>query len=330
MARPKVFVTRMIPDKGLNMILEACDTTVWMEELPPKRDDLLRAAHGLDGLLCLLTDHIDGEVMDAGGASLKVISNHAVGVDNIDLPAAAQRGLPVGNTPGILTDTTADFAFGLILAAARRIVEGQRCIPAGGWKTWGPSFLLGVDVFRATLGIVGFGRIGKAMARRARGFEMRVIYSDQNTEDDPEAVELKAERVDLDDLLAQSDFVSIHTPLTPETRGLFNASAFEKMKPGAILINTARGPIVDQEALYNALSARRIAAAAIDVTDPEPLPTDHPLLTLENLIVTPHIASASIATREKMATMAAQNLLAGVNGERLPYCVNPEVYNRPG
>lgn len=330
MARPKVFITRIIPNKGLHMVLESCDATVWMEELPPSRDELLHAVRGIDGLLCLLTDRIDGEVMDAAGPSLKVISNHAVGIDNIDLPAAVQRQLPVGNTPGILTDTTADFAFGLLLTAARRIVEGQRCIPAGGWKTWGPSFLLGMDVYRATLGIVGFGRIGKAMARRARGFDMRVIYADLTARDDPEAAELGAERVDLDTLLAQADFVSIHTPLTAQTRGLFNQAAFEKMKPEAILINTARGPIVDQDALFDALTKRRITAAAIDVTDPEPLPADHPLLTLDNLIVTPHIASASIATREKMATMAAENLLAGVQGKRLPYCVNSEVYHNPG
>jgi glyoxylate reductase len=323
MPKPRVFVTRIIPDKGLDLVLEHCEATVWPEELPPDRQALLAGVRGMDGLLCLLTDRIDGAVMDAAGPNLKVISNHAVGVDNIDLPAATQRGLPVGNTPGILTDATADMAFGLLMAAARRIVEGHNCIPAGQWKTWGPSFMLGVDVYRATLGIVGFGRIGQALARRAAGFEMRVLYSDPR--EDAAAVP-GAQRVDLDTLLAEADFVSIHTPLTPETRGLFDRRLFAKMKPSAILINTARGPVVDPADLYTALAERRIAAAALDVTDPEPLPLDSPLLTLDNLIVTPHIASATRATRDKMASMAAENLLAGLRGERLPYCVNSEVY----
>lgn len=323
MPKPRVFVTRLIPEKGLNIVLEHCDATVWPDELPPSRDALLNGVRGMDGLLCLLTDRIDGAVMDAAGPGLKVISNHAVGVDNIDIPAATRRGLPVGNTPGILTDSTADMAFGLLMAAARRIVEGHNCIPAGEWKTWGPSFLLGVDVYRATLGIVGFGRIGQAVARRAAGFEMRVLYYDPSAS---ETTVAGAQRVDLDTLLAESDFVSIHTPLTPETNAMFGQELFSKMKPTAILINTARGPIVDQQALYRALKEGRIAAAALDVTDPEPIPLDSPLLTLGNLIITPHIASATRATRDKMATMAAENLVAGLRGERLPYCVNPEVY----
>lgn len=325
MSKPRVFVTRIIPEKGLNIVLENCDAQVWPQELPPDREALLAGVRGVDGLLCLLTDRIDGEVMDAAGPGLKVISNHAVGVDNVAVAEATRRGIPVGNTPGILTDSTADMAFGLLMAAARRIVEGHNCIPAGKWKTWGPSFMLGVDVYRATLGIVGFGRIGKAVARRAAGFEMKVLYYDPSVGGAGETIPA-ALPVDLDTLLAEADFVSIHTPLTADTRGMFGAQLFDKMKPSAILINTARGPIVDQQALYTALKERRIAGAALDVTDPEPLPPDSRLLTLDNLIITPHIASATQATRNKMATMAAENLVAGLRGERLPYCVNPEVY----
>jgi glyoxylate reductase len=324
MPKPRVFVTRIIPDRGLNLVEEHCDVDLWTNELPPSREVLLSRVKGIDGLLCLLTDRIDGEVLDAAGPQLKVVSNHAVGYDNIDVPAATARGIPVGNTPGILTDATADFAFALLMAAARRVVEGERYVREGRWKTWGPSLLLGPDVHGATLGLIGFGRIGQAMAKRAQGFEMRVIYYDPSAPCCDPAID--ASPVDLDMLLAESDFVSVHTPLTAETRGLMNRERLALMKPTAILINTARGPVVDPGALYEALSERRIFAAALDVTDPEPLPMDSPLLTLDNLIVVPHIASASVATRQKMSLMAAQNLLAGVRGERLPNCVNPEVY----
>jgi glyoxylate reductase len=324
MPKPRVFVTRIIPDRGLNLVEEHCDVDLWTNELPPSREVLLSRVKGIDGLLCLLTDRIDGEVLDAAGPQLKVVSNHAVGYDNIDVPAATARGIPVGNTPGILTDATADFAFALLMAAARRVVEGERYVREGRWKTWGPSLLLGPDVHGATLGLIGFGRIGQAMAKRAQGFEMRVIYYDPSAPCCDPAID--ASPVDLDMLLAESDFVSVHTPLTAETRGLMNRERLALMKPTAILINTARGPVVDPGALYEALSERRIFAAALDVTDPEPLPMDSPLLTLDNIIVVPHIASASVATRQKMSLMAAQNLLAGVRGERLPNCVNPEVY----
>jgi glyoxylate reductase len=324
MPKPRVFVTRIIPDRGLNLVEEHCDVDLWTNELPPSREVLLSRVKGIDGLLCLLTDRIDGEVLDAAGPQLKVVSNHAVGYDNIDVPAATARGIPVGNTPGILTDATADFAFALLMAAARRVVEGERYVREGRWKTWGPSLLLGPDVHGATLGLIGFGRIGQAMAKRAQGFEMRVIYYDPSAPCCDPAID--ASPVDLDMLLAESDFVSVHTPLTAETRGLMNRERLALMKPTAILINTARGPVVDPGALYEALSERRIFAAALDVTDPEPLPMDSPLLTLDNLIVVPHIASASVATRQKMSLMAAHNLLAGVRAERLPNCVNPEVY----
>lgn len=325
MSRPRVFVTRMIPEKGQALVTDFCEADVWTDELPPPRRILLEKVRGVDGLLCLLTDRIDGEVMDAAGPGLKVISNHAVGVDNIDLPAATARRIPVGNTPGILTGATADLAFALLMAAARRVVEGERFVRLGRWKTWGPSLLLGVDIHGATLGIIGYGRIGQALARRALGFDMRILYYDPTLQ--PGQASLPGEPVSLEVLLKEADFISLHTPLTAETHHLINDRTLELMKPNAVLINTARGPVVDPQALYRALKGRRIFAAALDVTDPEPIPMDSPLLELDNLIVVPHIASASRTTREQMATMAAENLIAGLKGERLPNCANPEVYS---
>lgn len=324
MTKPKVFVTRIIPDKGFDLVKAACEVDLWTEELPPPYEVLLERVRGVDGLLCLLTDRIDGQLMDTAGPQLKVISNHAVGFDNIDIPAATRRKIPVGNTPGILTDATADFAFSLLVAAARRVVEGDRYTRAGKWKTWGPSILLGPDITGATLGIVGYGRIGQAMAKRASGFDMRILYYDPMiTTPNPN---LPGTLVDLDTLLRESDFVSVHTPLTPETRHLINSDTLAKMKSSAVLVNTARGPVVDGAALYQALKNGVIFAAALDVTDPEPLPMDSPLLELENLIIAPHIASASKSTRDKMSLMAAENLLAGLAGRPLPTCVNSEVY----
>ncbi len=324
MNKPRVFVTRPIPDRGLDVIKNFCDADVWTDELPPSRDVLLERVRGMEGIVSLLTDRIDGEVMDAAGRQLKVVSNQAVGFDNIDVAAATQRGIPVGNTPDVLTDATADFAFALMMAAGRRIVEGERYVRAGKWKTWSPSLLLGVDFKGATLGLVGFGRIGKAMARRAAGFDMRVIYYDP-LETRPPA-DVRATPVDMETLLEDSDFISLHTPLTADTRRLIDAAALAKMKSTAVLVNTSRGPVVDLDALYDALKVKRIFAAALDVTEPEPLPMDHPLLTLENALIVPHIASASKTTRDKMSWMAAQNLIAGLKGEHLPNCVNPQVY----
>ena len=324
MSKPKIFVTRIIPEKGLDLIREFCDMDLWPDDLPPAREELLKHVQGMDGLLCLLTDRVDGEVMEVAGKQLKVISNHAVGFDNIDIPAATARGIPVGNTPDVLTDATADFAFALLMAVARRIPEAERYVHAGKWKTWGPKLLIGVDIKGATLGLIGFGRIGQAMARRAVGFDMRVIYYD------PKEVKSgqnpKAERVDFETLLKESDFISIHTPLTSDTRHLIDADAFSKMKPNAVLINTARGPVVDSDALYQALKANRIFGAGLDVTETEPIPLDSPLLKLDNVVIVPHIASASITSRDQMSLMAAQNLIAGLKGERLPNCVNPQVY----
>jgi glyoxylate reductase len=329
-AKPKVFVARVIPEDGLAPLREATDATIWPDELPPPRAELLAAIEGCDGVLTLLTDRVDDEFLDRAGPQLKVVSNFAVGFDNIDIPACTRRGIPVGNTPGVLTETTADLAWALLMAAARRLVEGDRYVRDGKWKTWGPMLLMGPDVHGATLGIVGFGRIGQAMARRAKGFGMRIVYHDLQRVSKPLEAEFDATFMTLEGLLHESDFVSLHTILSPETKGLINAERLGWMKPTAVLVNTARGPVVDSMALVDALKNGTIAAAALDVTDPEPLPADHPLVGLDNCLVVPHIASASRATRGKMAAMAAANLLAGVRGERLPTPVNPEVYDRSG
>jgi lactate dehydrogenase-like 2-hydroxyacid dehydrogenase len=327
MTGPKILITRVIPDRGLSLIRERFEPVVWPHELPPGRQELVDLSRGVEGLLCLLTDKIDGSLLDSIGPQLKVISNMAVGVDNIDLPAATARGIPVGNTPGVLTDATADQAFALMLAAARRIVEADKFLRAGKWITWSPSLLLGADLVGATLGIVGFGRIGRAIARRAQGFELQVVYYDPAGRP-----EYGARPVELKDLLRQSDFISINVPLNDETKHLVDADFLAGMKPGAILVNTSRGGVVDQAALYDALKNNRIFAAALDVTDPEPLPMDSPLLELDNCILVPHLGSASRRTREMMSLLAAENLIAGILGERLPNCVNPEVYHphRPG
>jgi lactate dehydrogenase-like 2-hydroxyacid dehydrogenase len=323
---PPVFVARRIPDEGIEPLREAAEVHLWEDELPPPRDELLRRVAGMHGLLTLLTDRVDDELLDACGPQLRVVSNYAVGFDNIDVPACTRRRIPVGNTPGVLTETTADLAFALLMAVARRIPEGYDYVRAGRWKTWGPLLFLGPDVHGATLGIVGFGRIGREMAKRARGFGMRVIYHDVERASDEDERALGAAWTELDELLAESDFITLHVNLTPETRGLIDAAALARTKPGQILINTSRGPVVDQRALYDALREGRLGGAGLDVTDPEPMAADDPLLTLPNCLVVPHIASASRATRARMAEMAAANLLAGLRGERLPTPVNPEVY----
>ncbi len=323
---PKVFVTRVIPEEGLVMLRKAAEVEVWQDELPPPYPTLLQKIKNADGLLSLLTDKIDPNLMDSN-PHLKVVSNMAVGFDNIDVPAATARGIPVGNTPGVLTDTTADFAFTLLMSAARRIPEGVDYVRAGKWKTWGPMLLTGPDIHGATLGIIGFGRIGQGMAKRASGFDMRVLYYDVYRREDLEK-SMGVMYADVDTLLRESDFITVHTDLNEKTRHLINAAAFAKMKRSAILVNSARGPIVDPNALYDALKSGKIAAAALDVTEPEPIPMDSALLKLPNCIIVPHIASASIATRAKMAEMAAANVIAGLRGDKLPTCVNPEVYEK--
>lgn len=324
-ARFRVYVTRRIPEVGLEMIREACDVRVWGETLPPPKRVILEEVADSDGLLCLVSDDVDASVMDAG--DLRVISQYAVGVDNIDLDAATERGIPVGHTPAVLTDATADLTFTLLMAAARRIPEGIQKVETGEWRTWEPLGLLGADVWGATLGIIGLGRIGTAVARRARGFRMRVLYNDPHPDPDLEE-ELGLLYAPFDSLLKQADFVTIHTPLVAETYHLIDESALRRMKRTAILINAARGEIVDTDALVRALKEGWIARAALDVTDPEPLPADHPLVGMENCIVVPHIGSATVTARSRMAEIAAKNLLAGLRGERLPHCANPVVYEQ--
>jgi glyoxylate reductase len=326
--RPKVFVARKIPEEGIDPVVAACDARVWEDELPPPRAALLEAIRGCAGVLTLLTDKVDDEFLDAAGPQLKVVSNFAVGFDNVDVSACTARGVAVGNTPGVLTETTADLAFALLMAAGRRLPEGDRYVRAGKWKTWGPLLLLGPDVHGATIGIVGFGRIGQAVARRARGFGMTVLYQDVQRASPEIEAEFGASYLPLEQLLPRADFVTLHVNLTHDTHGLIDAEKLSWMKPTAVLVNTSRGPVVNGPALADALRAGGIFAAALDVTDPEPIPSDDPLVGLDNCLIVPHIASASRATRAKMAEMAAANLLAGVRGERLPTPVNPEVYDR--
>jgi glyoxylate reductase len=304
----KVFVTRRLPGDALERLAAEHDVEVWPGQLPPGRDELLSRAPVLQGLLSLLTDPVDAELIGAA-PRLRAISNYAVGVDNVDLDAAAARGIQVGNTPGVLTDTTADLALALMLGISRHLVEGDAYVRRGEWRTWEPGVLLGRDLHAATVGIVGFGRIGQAVARRLEGFGCEILYTSRSG------------GVPLEELLDRSDFVSVHTPLTAETRSLIGDEALARMKPTAYLVNTARGPIVDSEALGRALRAGRIAGAALDVTDPEPPPAGDPLLDAPNLLVLPHLGSATHATRERMADMAVDNLLAGLAGERMPHCV---------
>ena len=316
--RPNVFVSRVIPEEGLTAIRSACEMDLWDADLPPPRDELLRRVAGCDGVLTLLTDRVDDEFLDAAGKKLRVVSNYAVGFDNIDVGACARRGIPVGNTPGVLTETTADLAWALLMAAARRLPEGDRYVRDGNWKTWGPLLLLGPDVHGATMGIVGFGRIGQAVARRAQGFGMEILYHDVQQVPREVTDPLGATFLPLEELLARSDFVSLHVNLSDVTRHLINTETLSWMKPTAVLVNTSRGPVVDQRALADALRDGVIWAAGLDVTDPEPIPMDDPLVGLDNCLIVPHIASASRATRGKMAAMAAANLVAGVRGEPLP------------
>jgi glyoxylate reductase len=320
---PKAFITRTLPEEALAIARAAAEIEIWPEPGPPPAAELAVQLADADGLVCLLTDRID-ETLLASAPKLRVVSQMAVGYDNIDVEACTRRGISVGNTPGVLTETTADLAFGLLLMTARRLSEAENFLRAGKWKTWSPMELTGPDVHHATLGIVGLGRIGYEMARRAAGFQMRLLYQSRSRHEQAER-EFGAERVSLDELLERSDFVSLHMPLSAETRRMIGAAELAKMKPTAILINTARGAVLDQAALVEALRERRIAAAGLDVFEAEPLPADDPLLQLDNVVLLPHIGSASIATRTKMAVLAAENLTAGLRGEPLPHPVNPEV-----
>jgi len=300
----RVYVTRRLPGTALERLAAEHEVEVWQGALPPPAEELRANVADADGLLSLITDRIDAELL-AAAPRLRAIANYAIGFDNIDLDAVAERGIPVGVTPDVLTDATADLAWALMLAAARRLVEARQAVLDGEWQTWEPEGWLGVDVHGATLAVVGAGRIGRAVAQRASGFEMDVVLVDLGD--------------DLDDALRRADFVSLHTPLTPETRHLIGADALAKMKPTAILVNTARGPIVDKVALAAALREGRLGAAALDVTDPEPLPPDDPLLTAPNLLVVPHIASGTKTARAAMADRAVDNLLAALDGRPMPY-----------
>jgi len=325
MRKAAVFVTRDIGEKALARLRPVVDLEVWPGDYPPPRSVILEKVPGLFGLLTLLTDPIDAEVINSAGPELKVISQMAVGVDNIDVKAATARGIPVGNTPGVLTETTADMAWALLMAVARRVVEADQQVRQGIWKPWGPDVLTGPDIHGSTIGIIGFGRIGQAVARRARGFNMKILYFDPQRQIDLEE-SLGVEYAPLNDLLSQSDFISLHTFLNASTRHMISKQQFECMKPSAILINTSRGGVVDPAALTWALQEKKIAGAGLDVYDPEPIQKDNPILGMSNVVITPHIASASIETRRKMALMAVENVLAAVLGKKLPYCVNPEVY----
>jgi len=323
MQKPRVYVSREIFPEAMEKIRTVTDTEVWPDVFPPSYEVLLEKTRQADGLLCMLSDRVDSKLIEQC-PNLKVISTMAVGYDNIDIAAATDRGIRVGNTPGVLTETTADLIFSLLLAAARRIVESDNYVRKGNWKTWGPMILLGQDIHHATIGIIGMGRIGTEVARRARGFNMKILYYSRTRKSPEKEAELGLEFVDqMPELLSRSDFISLNVPLTPETKGLIGAQEFAMMKSTAVFVNASRGAVVDQRSLYDALSNGTIFSAGIDVMVVEPIPMDDPLLNLPNLVIAPHIGSASFNTRKQMSFMAADNLLAGLRGENPPFCVNP-------
>lgn len=320
---PKIYVTRQLPEAALTPLRTCGTLSVWESEQAVSRETLLSELRDTAALLSMVTERIDDDLLDHT-PQLRIVANMAVGYDNVDVPALTRRNIVLTNTPGVLTETTADLTFALMLGIARRIGEGERRVRAGQWPVWSPFVFLGTDVHHATLGIIGLGRIGAAVARRARGFDMRVLYHNRARNNDAEE-QLGCTWVDMDTLLGESDFVVVLVPLSPETHHLISTPQLKKMKPTAFLVNAARGPIVDAQALYQALRDKVIAGAALDVTDPEPLPADDPLLTLDNCLVVPHVGSASIATRTRMATLAAENIAAFLSGQRPPTPVNPEV-----
>jgi glyoxylate reductase len=322
MAKPKVFATHSLFDAARKILNEACETEYWAKPERPPREEVLQRLKDKDGLICLLTEKVNEELLGAA-PKLRIAANVAVGFDNIDVAACTKRGVAATNTPGVLDETTADFAWTLMMAVARRLSEGEALARSGNWKNWNLDQLVGTDVWGKTLGIVGFGRIGRAVARRASGFQMKVIYTDAVRAPGEAERELKAEFRDMNTLLGESDFVSLHVPLLPETRGLFEAEKFSRMKPTAFLINTSRGPVVNEGALVAALESGKIAGAGLDVYENEPL--IHPGLKRANVVLAPHIASASLETRTKMACIAAQNVIALFAGKRPPNILNPEV-----
>jgi len=318
--KPKVYITRRIQSEGLNVLEPFCDIELWEEDRPIPKTILLEKVKGIRGLISMLSDPIDEEVI-ANAKALKVVANFGVGYDNIDIACCTREKIRVGNTPGVLTDATADLAFALLLTLARRIEKGAQYVKEGRWLSYSPTLLIGKDLSEKTVGIIGFGRIGQAVAKRAKGFGMRVIYANPSRKPEIED-QIGAQCVFFNELLEDADFISLHCPLTPKTERLIGEKSFERMKKEAILVNTARGKVIDTEALIRALRTKRIAAAGLDVTDPEPLLQDHPLLKLDNCLVVPHIGSATTRTRGRVAEMSAKNILAGINGEALPYPVN--------
>ena len=323
MSSAKIYITRQLPETALALMRPHGELCIWRPDSIIPRATLLHEIRETGALLSMVTERIDDELLDHA-PRLKIVANMAVGYDNVDVAALTRRKIVLTNTPGVLTETTADLAFALILAIARRLGEGERRVREGRWGAWNPFAFLGRDVHHATLGIIGLGRIGFEVAKRAKGFDMRLLYTNRGRNQEAED-KLGCARVELSTLLHESDFVLVLTPLTVETRGLLSTPQFQQMKRTACLINAARGPIVDQRALYLALRNKLIAGAALDVTDPEPLPKTDPLLTLDNCFIVPHVGSASIATRTRMATLAAENIAAFLSGRRLPTPVNPEV-----
>ena len=324
----RVFVTRTVPGRTLDILHDAGhETIVWPGELPPPPDDLAAALRDADAALTMVTDRVTGEMLE-DSPSLRIIANMAVGYDNASPEAAARHGVWVTNTPGVLAETTADFAWSIMLAAARNVALSDRDTRAGGWKTWSPTGFLGVDLYRATLGVIGLGEIGEAFARRARGFDMHVLYASRTRKTEAER-DYGFEWTSLADLLHRSDFISLHVPLNDETHHLMGPEQFARVKPGSVLVNTARGQVVDQDALVEALREGRLGGAALDVTDPEPLPLEHPLFSFPQVVITPHIASASLATRSRMGEMAAENIVDALAGKEPPHAVNRPVSPRP-
>jgi glyoxylate reductase len=324
MNKPHVFITRNFPQEALDIVAAACTYTMWeSDEVPVPREVLLREAAQADGLITLVSDRIDSELLDAA-PRVRVVANTAVGYDNVDVAALTARGVLLTNTPGVLTDTTADLAWALMLAAARRVVEGHKLIDAGRWNAWSMMFMVGHDIAGATLGVVGAGRIGAAVLRRGRGFDMRLLYHNRRPSTELEA-ETGASYCSLETLLRDADFVVVAVPLSGETRGMFSAEQFALMKPTSVFVNIARGPVVDETALYHALQAGRPWAAGLDVFEKEPIGADHPLLQLPNLVATPHVGSGTVRTRIRMATTAATNLVAALTGQPVPNPVNSEV-----
>jgi glyoxylate reductase len=322
--RKKIYVTRELPEEAMQILKSKFEVEFWPQEMPPPKSILIEKVKKTDGLVCLLTDHVDEEVINAAGSQFRGICQVAVGFDNIDVKAATRKGIYVTNTPGVLTETTADLAFSLLMATARRIAEADRYVRSGQWKVpWDLMMLLGQDIWGKTIGIVGIGRIGSAVARRAKGFNMKILYYDVYRNEQIEK-ELGVEYVPLETLLKESDYVTIHVPLIPETYHLINEDRLKVMKKTACLINTSRGPVVDEKALYEALKEGWIWAAGLDVWEREPVDLSNPLLKLDNLTVTPHIASGSVATRTKMSVMAAENMIAVMEGRVPPNLVNKE------